>query len=192
MTSQTQAHFRVKKVDEDKQIVFGEVYAPHVIDTYGEMMLPDDIEIMAYRFMEMSHLRRSIDTGHDEISNGSYPIESFIAREGDPDYTPGAWVLGVKVVDENVWASVKKGELNGFSFQAMVRKLPAVVELTVTRDNFGETEQVESHSHLYFVELNDDGKVVRGRTTSDNGHSHVIVSGTATEPTNGHAHRYFI
>lgn len=192
MTQHALNHIRVKKVDEDRQIVFGEVYAPMVIDTWGEMMTAEDIETLAHRFMELVHLNRSIDTGHDETSNGSYPIESFIARAGDPDYAEGAWVLGVKVTDTAIWDQVKKGQLNGFSFQAMVRKLPAVVELEVTRDNFGETEEVDGHTHLYFVELNDDGRVASGRTTTDAGHSHVIKSGTATEASAGHAHRFFI
>ena len=185
---------RIKRIDENRQVVYGEVYAPFVVDTFGEMMLPEDIEIMAHRFMQQTHMQRAVDTEHDNHSNGSFPIESFIAREEDPDYTPGAWVLGVKVADRTIWGAVKRGELNGFSFQALVKKVPALVSIEVFRDNFGVTELggEEEHSHFYYVEMDEMGKVVRGQTSDDNDHSHKIIGGTATEPANGHSHRYFI
>ena len=187
------SHFvKIKRLNEDQQIAYGEVYAPFVLDTYGEMMLPADIELMAHRFMELSHVAAAIDTNHDNQSNGSFPIESFIARTGDPDFAEGAWVLGVKVVDEAVWDLMKRGVLNGYSFEAMVRKLPAVVELEVTRDNVGETEEANGHTHLFFAELGDDGVVKEGRTDTVSGHDHLIIAGTATEPAHNHAHRFFI
>jgi len=183
-------HFvRIKKTDDEKRIIFGEVYAPDVLDTYGDFMSADDIEQMAHRFMQLVTLRQAIDTNHDETTNGSYPIESFIAREGDVDYTPGSWVLGVQVVGDDLWGSIKRGEINGYSFQALVRKLAVVVNIDMTPDKFGVTEDAEDHAHLYWVEFDDSGRVLKGRTSIEDGHSHEIKRGTATEKTNGHAHR---
>ena len=191
--SQHNAHknlfVRIKKTDTAKQVVFGEVYPVDVLDTYGDFMSAADVELMAHRYMQLDTLKASIDTNHDEKSNGSYPIESFIAREGDPDYTPGAWVLGVKITDKKVWAQVEKGELNGFSFQALVRKLAVVVNVEMTLDKIGVTEPADSHEHFYFVELDEDGRVLRGITSEDEGHYHTISAGTATDKTSGHAHR---
>lgn len=184
---------RIKRIDEDHHIVFGEVYAPFILDTYGEMMLPDDVEKLAHRFMEMN-LTRAIDTQHDEVPNGTLVLESFIAREGDPIYTKGAWVLGVKIIDDLLWAAVKEGKINGYSFQGLVRKLPAVVEVEILRDNLGITELggKNDHAHLFWLEMDDDGRVMKGRTTTDENHSHLIIAGTATEPANGHSHRLVI
>lgn len=147
---------------------------------------------MAHRFLQLSTLRASIDTNHDEQSNGSYPVESFIARENDPDYTPGSWVLGTKVEDEDVWEAVKRGELNGYSFQALVRKMAVVVDIIMKPDSVGVTGTAEDHWHFYWLELDEDGRVKRGRTSFDNGHSHEIKRGTATEKVDGHAHRITI
>jgi hypothetical protein len=182
----------IKKIDADKQIVYGEVYAPNIIDTHGEMMLAVDIEKMAHKFMQLSYIERAIDTQHNQISNGSYPIESFIARKGDPDYTEGAWVLGVKITDSTIWQAVKEGKINGYSMQSMVRKLPAVVDLEITPSELGVTEKADGHTHMFFVRVDDDGKVSEGRTSADAGHSHLIRSGTATELSDGHAHRFFV
>lgn len=186
------SHVRIQKMDAAEQIAYGVVYAPNEIDTWGDMMRAEDIKKMAHRFMQLDDVRKTIDTMHDEESNGSYPIESFIARAGDPDYPEGAWVLGVKIPDKKLWQRVEKGELAGFSFQAMVRKLPAVVELDVSVDNFGQTEQFGDHTHLFWAEINDDGQVVAGRTSTVKGHSHEILGGTKTEEALGHSHRFFV
>ena len=183
---------RILKTDDEKRIVFGEVYAPNVLDSQGEMMNADDVELMAHRFMGVQSLKTSIDTAHNNVSNGSYPVESFIAPDGHPDgYTPGAWVLGVKIDDDDVWAAVKRGELNAFSFEAYCKKENQVADVDILVHNVGETEACEDHTHLFFVELDDSGKVVKGITSGVNGHSHSIKRGTATEDAAGHKHRYF-
>jgi predicted ABC-type ATPase len=182
----------IKRIDGDKQIVYGEVYAPWVLDTYGEFMTTEDIELMAHRFMRLD-LSKVIDTQHDNQPNGSYPVESFIARDGDPHYTPGAWVLGVHVPDPSLWHAVKNGQLNGFSFQSLVKPTDVDVEISAIRDFVGETELCEDHSHTFFVELNDIGNVVGGRTSkAADGHCHEIKGASVTGRTGGHSHRFFL
>ncbi|MGH8562760.1 MAG: XkdF-like putative serine protease domain-containing protein [Gammaproteobacteria bacterium] len=39
---------RIKRVDEAKRIVFGEVYTPNLLDTYSDFMSAEDIELMAH------------------------------------------------------------------------------------------------------------------------------------------------
>lgn len=181
----------IKKVDAEKQVVYGEVYAPYVLDTHGEFMLPEDIEIMAHRFMKLD-LANAIDTDHDNVPNGSWPIESYIAKENDEEYTPGSWVLGVKIVDPVVWARVKSGELNGFSFQSMVRPVEMDVEYLVLRDHVGQTEVHEDHEHVFFLAVDDQGRVVSGSTNEVNGHKHVIRRASVTEMAAAHTHRFFL
>lgn len=191
-----QSIVKVKRIDAHKRIVFGEVYAPNQLDSYGEFMVADDIETMAHRFMRLD-LSAVIDTQHDETPNGSYPVESFVARDGDPDFTPGAWVLGVKVEGDEVWERVLKGELNGFSFQSLVKPIEVDVTIEVVRDHFGKVEKAEAaddHDHLFFVQLNEAGRVIGGHTSVDKGHSHEIKHGTVTEiGSDGSApHRFFL
>lgn len=186
---------RIQRIDDEKHVVFGEVYAPNIVDTYGEFMLPQDVEIMCHRFAQLI-LSESIDTNHDNVPNGSYPVESFIARESDPDFVHGAWVLGIKVPDDHLFAQIKKGELNGFSFEALVRPVAVRAKVATVRDQVGLTEPggANRHTHLFFVEVNDFGRVVRGFTSVVDEHSHDIRSGSMTKSggDDGHTHRFFL
>ena len=183
---------RIQRIDAERQVVQGVVYEPNVIDTWGEMMIAEDIALVAERFLEDCPTDKAIDTQHDNVPNGSLVTESFIVRAGDPDYPEGAWVLGVKITDPDVWQQVKSGELNGFSFEAMTRRVPAVVEVEIFPHNVGVTAESVSHTHLYLAQMNDDGVIVSGRTTTDMGHSHEIKAGTSTEQENGHRHRFVL
>lgn len=185
-------HVAIKSVNSEKQIAYGEVYAPNVLDTYGEFMTAEDIETMAHRFMQLD-LRTVIDTEHNNIPNGAYPVESFIAREGDPDYTPGAWVLGVHIPNDGLWRKVKSGELNGFSFQSLVNPASAEVCYSVTRDQVGKTQPQSDHDHTYFVQLDEMGRVVGGVTSkAADGHFHEITRASHTGTANDHTHRFFL
>lgn len=183
--------FKIRKLDEEKHIVTGVVYAPNVLDTHGEMMLKEDVELLAHRYLQHHMLSESIDTNHENNPVNAYPVESFIARAGDPDYPEGAWVLAVKVEDTALWKALKIGEYNGYSFEAYVTATAAVAELEVAPEIVGETEVAEDHTHFFVAQLDDDGKVRKGRTSTTNGHSHEIKRASATEVANGHSHRFF-
>lgn len=181
------------KTDDEKQIVFGCVYAPGVLDTYGEFMTADDIEQMAYRYMKEVDLTKSIDVRHDNVATTACPVESFIARKGDPDYPEGSWVMGVHVPDPELWGRIKSGELNGFSFQAMVAPVEMTIQYEVIRDHVGPTEKSEDHEHMLFVQVGSDGKVIAGRTSkAADGHFHEITRASVTENAESHSHRYFL
>lgn len=185
---------KVKKTDDDKRIIYGEVYAPYVLDTYAEFMLPEDIEMMAHKAMTKD-LSKFIDTNHDNKPNGSYPVESFIARKGDPDFKEGAWVLGVKVVRDDIWEKVKSGELNGFSFQALVHTVEMEIEYVTIRDHVGVTyksdQEGHDHEHVFYVEVDEKGTIIGGWTDEGpDGYAHRIVRGSVTQYANGHNHRF--
>jgi len=189
---------KIKKIDEERRLIFGEVYAPNRLDTYGEFMTADDIELMAHRFARLD-LGEVIDTNHDNIPNGSFPVESFVARAGDPDFVEGAWVLGVKVPDDHIWAQIKKGELNGFSFEAMVQPQDVTIRFKQQRDLVGEAEDTHGHTHMFFVQVNEAGRVEKGRTSQEVGpdgafHDHNISRATITDRggNDRHVHRFFL
>lgn len=191
---------RIGRVDGEKRLIFGEVYAPNILDTYCEFVTHDDLELMAHRFLgDLENLPETIDTNHDNIPNGCFPVESFIARDGDPDFTEGSWVLGVKVTDDHIWAQIKKGELNGFSFEALVRPVDVEVTLQQVRDLVGKSEEADGHDHMFFVQVNEQGRVVHGHTSMDadpdgDVHDHRIRRATVTEMggDDRHVHRFFL
>lgn len=105
-----------KKSDAKKQIVFGEVYIPDRRDTDGNFMTAETIEKMAHDFLA-NKKNSQISKNHDGNSNKGCVVESFIAREGDPDFIAGSWVVGVHVPDVEIWKQIEKGELTGFSIE---------------------------------------------------------------------------
>lgn len=110
---------RFAKFDEDKHMVYAEVYLPDVEDAHGHSMSAVEIEKMAHAFLANARTTQ-IDVQHDNNTDyGCYMVESFIARKGDPDYAEGAWVAAVFVGSDQIWKKIKDGEITGFSFEGM-------------------------------------------------------------------------
>jgi hypothetical protein len=183
------ASIRVAKLDDEEQLVFGEVYAPAPPDSQGDFMVRQEIKKMAYEFLRKGFVG-NIDVQHTREDTGCYVVESFIARDGDPIFIPGAWVLGVKVPDPAIWSLVKSGELNGFSLDGSGVRVDRVIELELPDEIEGETEEAQSHRHTFVVRYDNAGNFLGGETTGPFGHQHRIVKGTATEPAQGHSHRF--
>jgi len=188
---------RIKIKSEDKRLVFAEVYSPLHIDTDGEAMTADEIEKMAYKFLSGGNVRK-IDVGHNREESGCYIVESFIARKNDPDnFIEGAWVLGVKVDDEDLWQDVKRGELNGFSFDGSVTPVKARASVSVIQRMVGKTEKsfkgiLPEHSHDLEVEFNDDGVIIPTYTSETLNHVHKVMKATSTEMEIDHSHRLIL
>lgn len=115
-TVKTEQIVEFKKSDSKKQIVYGEVYVPDRQDSDGNYMTVATIEKMAHDFM-MNNRNRKISKSHDGNADKGCVVESFIAREGDPDFIAGSWVVGVHVPDAKIWKSIEDGELTGFSIE---------------------------------------------------------------------------
>jgi hypothetical protein len=191
----------IKKSDDKKRIVWAEVYAPDRPDADGEFMRADQIEEMAYEYMKTMKLD-AVDHQHsqnEEDATGCVVVESFIARKGDPDFIEGAWVVGMYIGNDDMWDKVEKGEINGFSMEAMVIKETKEVELDIPSVLSGKTfkDDDTDHTHDFLVAYNIDetsdryGKFMGGRTSvHTDGHFHVIKSGTVTETAAGHRHRF--
>lgn len=108
-----------RKFDEEKRLVYAEVYLPDVPDAHGHQMTREEIEKMAHGFLK-NRRTTAIDVNHDNrVDYGCSMVESFIARDSDPDYAPGAWVGVVHVENDEIWGSIKKGEITGFSFEGL-------------------------------------------------------------------------
>lgn len=187
-----------KSLEADKQLVFGEVYAPNMVDTDWEAMTSEDVEFAAHEFMKNGYIN-NIDVNHDLNPSGAKVVESFIVRNPDePFFKEGAWVMGVWV-PENIWADVKDGKLNGFSFYGTSAKQPVSVIVDVVRSLVGETEKaqdtaknMDDHQHTFVIRLDEYGKVISGHTDFKFNHQHVIKYTTATEEAMEHAHRFFV
>lgn len=180
----------IKKVDEDKQLAYGEVYVPMIPDSQGDFMTAVEIEKMSHQFMK-DGLLRGVDTQHDLQDNGAVVVESFIARKDDPDFIHEAWVAAVWVPDE-LWPLVKSGELGGFSMYGSGERTPTMITIEIPDNGIikGDTDTAEDHIHTYFVKYDDEGNFLGGETNAVDGHSHKIIKGTTTEKADDHRHRF--
>lgn len=112
---------------DEKRVVYGIVYSPGQVDSQGEYAERGEIEKAAYGFMKGLRLL-NVDAQHDFDPKAAFVAESWITKGADPlfpDEPEGSWAVGIRVEDEALWASVKKGELAGLSmagYAAKVRK----------------------------------------------------------------------
>jgi hypothetical protein len=195
MSTSTTQHIAVKKSDDKKRIVWAEVYAPDRPDADGEFMRAETIEKMAYDFMRAMKLD-AVDTQHNQINqDGCCVIESFIARKGDPEFIEGAWVVGMHVDNDTLWEKIEKGEIAGFSMEAMVIKDTQDVEIELEPILSGITYKSDDtdHVHKFEVAYDETGRFIGGKTdVATDGHFHNIRSGTVTEQagTPAHNHRF--
>ena len=116
MQIQTENIIEFSKSDKTEQIVFGEVYVPDAKDTDGNFMTRETIAKMAHDFLSNKR-NAEISKSHSGAKDKGCVVESFIAREGDPDFKAGSWVVGVHVPDVEVWKSIESGEITGFSIE---------------------------------------------------------------------------
>jgi len=107
----------ILKADPESHYVFGIVYEPMAEDTQGNYMTEEEITKAAYWFAEN---KGSVDLQHSfEALEGATVVESYIAKcdeeiEGQ-QIKKGTWLMTVKVTDQEVFDSIQKGEITGFS-----------------------------------------------------------------------------
>ncbi len=113
--------------NEEKRIITAPVAIPDCPDCdfqRGEKVLTQpEIEDMAHNYMKY----RKVDKLHDFFYTNKevgYPVENWLLREPmtvknihneEIKYPQGTWMASLKVTDDETWALVKAGQLNGNS-----------------------------------------------------------------------------
>jgi hypothetical protein len=189
------AAYEIKSVFEDEQLVTGQVYAPDTMDAHGHWMSAKDLKYVAHQFLQ-DGLLTSIDIQHNNITVPATIVESFIARKGDPDFEEGAWVATTKIDDPAVWAAVKNGEINGYSFEILTYRSETVVEFEYSAWYYGFTDPDphDKHDHPFMVRMDADGEIFWGQTGpgSDGSPAHTISKSNITDATDGKTHRFHL
>jgi len=184
----------VQRSGEDfERVVLAELLVPNVPNSWGDIYTPEAVKEFCYAFSQQGF---GLDVEHDQVNVAGvefFVVESFIARAGDPDFIEGSWVIGVKILDDDLWARVLSGDINGFSFQADVFMTPVeIVYEQATRVVIGTTEPdpFDGHTHTYTVVIGPLNKVISGGTGITDNHMHSITGASVTGLGNGHTHRY--
>lgn len=175
------------KIDQETHSVTGIVYTPYKLDTYGDFADEDTVKSLCEQFNSV----QKFDIMHQRVPISGVRMKKNWISVGEEDIPAGSWVMEVEITDLVLWDRIKSGELNGFSMDILTYLDPVIVQVEFTKIKIAETEPYEEdqHTHLYVIMKNEDGLVDYGRTSTDNGHAHTILRGTATEASLGHKHR---
>jgi hypothetical protein len=109
-----------------ERITYDVVYAPWEVDLQGQYATEDEVRKMAHEFIARKGGMNLMHITGLKMTDGrpaGEPVESFIARSGDPDFPRGAWVMGVKWHPE-AWEQVKSGRLTGYSIEGQWGVVP--------------------------------------------------------------------
>lgn len=139
--------FIVNKSDDEQKLVYGVVYEPNAIDTQGEFARAESIEKASHKFLADC---RNIDLQHNFQKGFGTVVESYIAPTDfmleKQEIKKGSWVLVTKANDD-VWESIKKGEITGYSMAG--KAIKKEMEDDVIKKAFNSSEDdVKSLFHV--------------------------------------------
>lgn len=126
---------RILKADADSHFVTGIVYEPMVEDSQGNYMTEEEITKAAYWFAKNGN---QVDLQHCfEKCDGAAVVESYVAKcdmeiEGE-SIKKGTWLMTMEISDPDVWDSIQKGNITGFSMGGMGTYSEEDVELPVEK-----------------------------------------------------------
>ena len=126
---------RILKADADSHFVTGIVYEPMVEDSQGNYMTEEEITKAAHWFAKNGN---QVDLQHCfQQCDGAAVVESYVAKsdmeiEGE-SIKKGTWLMTVEVSDTDVWDSIQKGDITGFSMGGMGVYSGEDVELAVEK-----------------------------------------------------------
>ncbi len=191
MKSISEINLVLREDRQYEQVVFAEVLIPETPNVYGDYWTRSAVIEAAYMFMETGF---GIDIDHDNYDRTGmvHVVESFIARKGDPDFIEGSWVIGMRIKDDTLWEAVLSGDINGFSYEAIVGTIKGVLLVADdgVRTGLTEPDLEDGHTHNFMVVVDENNRPIEGGTSVTNGHSHGITTHTVTEESAGHKHRY--
>lgn len=110
-----------ESLDKEKRLVYGVVIEPKSIDTDKEWTDEKEIETACHNFMKYFQ-----DFGIEHkisLSKGLVLVENYINPSNSVIngvmLKKGSWVMVHYVEDEEIWDSIKSGELTGYSFEGL-------------------------------------------------------------------------
>lgn len=101
----------------EERFVLGVVLEPETIDSQGHVYSAEEVRKAAHNFLEI-HARMGLM--HKQDVTGKIKIlESFVAPADifidNVTVKKGTWLLGARIVDNELWEGVKNGDFNGWS-----------------------------------------------------------------------------
>lgn len=120
-----QQHVKVLKTAEERYVL-GVVLVPEERDSQGDIYSHEEVRKAAHAYMETAG---NLGKQHTELVNGKLKIlETYVAPadfvQDEVTVTKGTWMLGIRVVDDDLWSETKKGSFTGFSIGGAANRSP--------------------------------------------------------------------
>ena len=148
----------IVRMDVKKRIVYGLAYSPPLeavdggeisveeynerVDTYGSFMDQETLEELAYAYLEQS---RAVDVDHDFKQTGAAVVASYVTDEATEAFPyVGAWVVGIRIYDDDVWARVESGDLAAYSIAVLASF--ETISVTVRGAGFEERQAADNQT----------------------------------------------
>jgi len=115
----------IRKIDIEKQIVWGIVYEPNKVDSQGDFATADEIEKACHGFLRDYN---QIGLMHEDTlsKQQAVTVESYIAPMdfvlGNEIVKQGSWVMAVHIQHNDIWQKVKTGEIAAFSMGGLGKR----------------------------------------------------------------------
>lgn len=126
---------RIVKANTESHYVTGIVYEPMVEDSQGNYMTEEEIAKAAHWFMKNEG---SVDIQHCfKKADGCEVVESYVAKsdmeiDGQP-IKKGTWLMTMEISNADVWDSISKGDITGYSMGGVGAYSLEDVELPVEK-----------------------------------------------------------
>lgn len=112
----------------DQRLVTGPVLIPDVADAQGDVITAEEIQKTAHAFLIEYNEATQIAYMHKDKTRPLALVESWIApidfELNGRSVVKGTWIVTVKVLDDETWAAVKRGEIRGFSIGGTGVRIP--------------------------------------------------------------------
>lgn len=115
----------------------------------------ETIEKLAHNYLANDRVY-SFTKEHEDVADGIYVVETWLkTSENDKskdygiDVPVGSWLMAAKVENEEIWAKIKAGEMNGYSIEAFVN----LDEIKLNKNNKDMAK--ENKVKLEAVEIDD-------------------------------------
>jgi DNA adenine methylase len=118
----------ILKADEDEKKVTGVVLEPDTFDAQKTIIKEKVITKAAEKFLSDYNKATKLGLQHKSFKKKFDLLQSYIAPMDfsikDKIVKKGSWIIIVKVLDNEIWKKIKKGEITGFSIggKAKVKK----------------------------------------------------------------------
>ena len=116
----------------EERFILGVVLEPEVVDAQKDVYSKEEVRAAAHRFMESY---QNVGLMHRSLVNEQVKIlESYVTPAdltiGGIALGEGTWLLGVRVLDDELWAAAKAGELTGFSIGGSAIRVPGRAQVS--------------------------------------------------------------